>query len=574
LTELVNICNYMLTNVEVTSVKKSGKRARAKKPTRRPKTSGTLPVATLDLGSGGQSPLTQLPAVEEQSSWRRPGRPFLIVRYDDLTLTARSLGKLFADSGFIFDRAGPVKLIQTEAMTASAYPLTAPRVAMEAHAISLPVRLHIIEEQIVPEPVTLPPRVAVLYLAQRGEFGLRRLEGICTTPLLSETGEIRTAEGYDPSTRLWCTGARIPPIARHPTKSDADNALSTLRKFFMTFSFADSPKQQQSGSDLDVVDIAQPPGLDESTFLVGLLTAVCRPSIPLAPGILIRAPQGSGTGEGKGLLVEALGRIAFDVEPCSFTKGGSTQNLDKSLAAALIQSRPILSIDNVNSTLQSDLLAQCLSEEFIETRLLGRTEMRGIKSTALVTVTGNGTLLAEDLVRRFIACHLDSQLEEAYLRRFEPGFGKKLIHQRGELLAAVLTIWRWGRQNFTCLDKGIALGSYEQWAAWCRDPMLSLGCQDPVRRISEFRRDDPVRTEIAALFLLWHERHGQMPITLAKLNPDVRALLNPHNKGTNWVTSRLTSLHAARVGGFVFERVDKLAQYGFHSYRVRKIADG
>jgi hypothetical protein len=555
-------------------MKNPGKRAPARKRAKRRKKGGALSVVTADFGNDNQSLSAQLPTMQHRSSYQRLSKPLLIVRDDDLTWTARQLGNLFADSGFIFDRAGPVKLVQIGAMTATAYPLTAPRVVMEAHALSLPARLTVIEEQIVPVPTTLPNRVAVLYLAQRGEFGLRRLEGVCMTPLLSETGEIRTAKGYDTSTQLWCTGAQIPPIENRPTRQDAENALSTLRNFFMTFSFADSPRQKRSGTNLDFVDITQPPGLDESTFLIGLLTAVCRPSIPLAPGILIRAAQGSGTGEGKGLLVEALGRIAFDVEPCSFTKGAATQDFDKSLAAALIQGRPVLSIDNVNSTLQSNLLAQCLSEEYIETRLLGKTEMRGIKSTALVTVTGNGTLLAEDLVRRFIACHLDSQLEEAYLREFEPGFGKKLIRHKSELLAAVLTIWRWGRQNFTRFDKGIALGSYEQWAAWCRDPMLSLGCQDPVRRISEFRRDDPVRNEIAALFSLWHERHGEMPVTLAKLDPDVRALLNPHNQGTNWVTSRLTSLQAARVGGFVFERFDKLAQYGFHSYRVRKTGDG
>ena len=50
-----------------------------------------------------------------------------------------------------------------------------------------------------------------------------------------------------------------------------------------------------------VVDISHPPGKDESAFLVALLTAVCRPSLHLAPGVLVRAAAMSGAGAGKGL---------------------------------------------------------------------------------------------------------------------------------------------------------------------------------------------------------------------------------------------------------------------------------
>ena len=47
------------------------------------------------------------------------------------------------------------------------------------------------------EPVTLPDRVARMYLELDGEWDLPPLEGICTAPLLSADGN-RTAKGYDP----------------------------------------------------------------------------------------------------------------------------------------------------------------------------------------------------------------------------------------------------------------------------------------------------------------------------------------------------------------------------------------
>jgi hypothetical protein len=558
-------------------MKRPKRRSRAKDhKTARPKSKGAL-VVRANPECDPPAPAQALPSIKPQSSdsgrtEAKPSpKPYLIIRDEDLTWTAKKVGELFRNSGRIFDRAGPVKIVQTSEGIASAHLLDADRVVVEAHSLSHPVRIVMTEGEQTLEGDTLPQRVANLYLCTTGEYELPPLEGICTSPLLSEGGHIRIAQGYDSRTQFWCAGISLPPIKDHPTFEDATAALETLRRFIQTFPFADSARLRRKGSNVDLVDQREAPGLDESSIIVGFLTAICRPSLSLAPGILIRAPEGSGTGTGKGLLVNALVQTAFNVRPTSFTRGSSTQELDKRLATDLIRARPHISIDNVNSTtLKSDLLAQSLTEEQIESRLLGRSEMRDIKSSALITVTGNATILAEDLIRRFIACDLDARQEEAYHRQFEPGFRQEIINRRGELLTAALTIWRWGQQNRHHLKKGISLGSFEEWAAWCRDPVLSLGCADPVKRIAEFSRDDPVRREIAEIFHVWYSHHGDAPTTIAMLAAEVRALLNPYKKSASWVTSRLTHLQATRGGGFVFERVDKFAQYGFHTYRVRK----
>src|SRR5664280_683209 len=74
----------------------------------RRKNIGALSVVAADLGSDDPPPLAQLPAIQQQTSQQGPSKPLLIVRDDDLTWTALQVGKLFAESGFIFDRAGPV----------------------------------------------------------------------------------------------------------------------------------------------------------------------------------------------------------------------------------------------------------------------------------------------------------------------------------------------------------------------------------------------------------------------------------------------------------------------------------
>ena len=70
---------------------------------------------------------------------------------------------------------------------------------------------------------------------------------------------------------------------------------------------------------------------------MALMTAACRPNLPLAPGFLVRAPEISGAGTGKGLLVRSICAIAFGIQPRAFTKGADRQELDKRLASDLIE---------------------------------------------------------------------------------------------------------------------------------------------------------------------------------------------------------------------------------------------
>jgi hypothetical protein len=95
-------------------------------------------------------------------------------------------------------------------------------------------------------------------------------------------------------------------------------------------------------------------------------------------------------------------------------------------------------------------------------------------------------------MRRFLNSGLDAGMEDAEQRKFPPGFLEEMERRRVELLSAVLTIWRWGRQNAASLTHGKPLGGFEQWAEWCRDPLLTLGLPDPVERISQMKARDPI----------------------------------------------------------------------------------
>jgi hypothetical protein len=117
-------------------------------------------------------------------------------------------------------------------------------------------------------------------------------------------------------------------------------------------------------------------------------------------------------------------------------------------------------------------------------------------------------------------------MENPEQRKFKAGFLADVFKMRTVLLAAALTIWRWGQQNAN-LDHGLPLGNYEVWARWVRDPLLSLGCRDPVERIAEIKAADPTRRAILAVFETWWANHEGQEVKAADLHDEVKRLLDP-----------------------------------------------
>jgi hypothetical protein len=266
----------------------------------------------------------------------------------------------------------------------------------------------------------------LMYLDWRGQWRLRPLSGIASAPLLQDDGRICSTEGYDAASGMWCEN--MPDLAGlvpdQPTEKDAKAGLRLIRDTFKTFCFADADMIGDAVSDVAVLDIARPPACDESSFLIALLTAVCRPSLPLAPAVLLRAAPMSGAGAGKGLLARCISIIAFGREPHAVTGGSSSEELDKRIAAELMEGGPVLFLDNLNNTaVKSDLLASTITERPTRVRLLGKSQMVRLNSSAFVILTGNGLTVAEDLARRFIIVELDPRTEDPEARPFTTNGG-------------------------------------------------------------------------------------------------------------------------------------------------------
>lgn len=503
-------------------------------------------------------------------------RPRLLVEASDPDKTVEAMREILAASGVLFDRAVPVKVAHDQMRRGVAIQVMSPdALVLLMHRLARPYSIRTDKDGVVTERnVRLPRSYAVMYLDWRGEWGLPVLNGIASTPMLRDDGSIYSVEGYDPASGMWCE--HLPDISLdvpgRPTRTQAEASLHVIRATFRTFCFADAPLTGAAASGQAVVDLDQPPGADESAFLAALLTAICRPSLQLAPGVLIRAASMSGAGAGKGLLARCISLIAFGREPHAVTGGSSKEELEKRIAAELLEGGPTVFLDNLNNVaFRSDLLASAITERPARVRILGKSQMAPLNAAALIILTGNGLTVSEDLARRFLTIELDPGTEDPEARSFNGDIRTEVRQRREELLTAALTIWRWGRMTGG-LEAGRALGSFEEWCRWVRDPLIALGCQDPAARVSEVKRRDGQREAIAEIFAIWWDKHRDRSLALRDLDQGVRDAADPQGRGRQYLAARIARLEGTRMSGFVLNRQQAAGHWGAATYRLQATA--
>jgi hypothetical protein len=490
--------------------------------------------------------------------------PELVIDNANLPETVKQLRSIMAGAENIYDR-GRVPVLMLRAAEDGALftkEIVWENVVMLAHEHCRPVGFN---PDGTRKDVTLPKRVAQMYLAL-GEWGLQPLAGITAVPVMNPDGSIERIVGYSRRHMLWCEAVPDLKLPDRPTVDEAKRALLRIRNAFRTFPFKNAP---MIDARIRYVDTSQPPGMAETCFLNGLLTAVARPSLWLVPGLVMNAPLQSGSGNGKGLLARCICWVAFGCDPELFSPGHDRDEMDKRLVSGVLSSRPMLCVDNVNATaLRSNTLASLQTERPSNVRLFGRTGLVPVNSAVFFVLTGNGLTLSEDLCRRNLPLELDAEMEDAERRYFPKGFLAWVKENRTGRLADCLTILRWGRQNPDLLQRGLALGGFEDWSEWVRDPLLTLECRDPVNQIIEAKKNDPLRRLLNDLFEKWAQLHGTGVVKASDLHEDVLGILNPAGRSRQWVAQRLIQLTGTRAAGLVLTRASPSGKWSADTYAL------
>jgi len=322
-----------------------------------------------------------------------------------------------------------------------------------------------------------PPEIVVnQLLAMVPDWTFSPLAGVTSTPFLRRGGDLVAAEGFDSASGYMLMDLPVmPPIPNRPTKDDAARALQQLEDLLNEFPF--------------VTDI------DKSVGLSLVMTPTLRPTIDgWVPLHSLSSPE---AGTGKSFLLDIAAMLATGNWCPVIAATRDPEELDKKLTAALLAAMPIISIDNINRLLSSDLLAQAVERPILTLRPLGTSQNIIVPNVSTIGVNGNNLHVVDDLVRRTLQGALDANCEDPETRTFQKNPLAMVRADRGVFIAGILTIAR-AYMAAGYPEKPTPLPSFEPWSDLVRGVLIWLGRADPTESISRSRADDPHKQAFTA----------------------------------------------------------------------------
>jgi len=344
------------------------------------------------------------------------------------------------------------------------------------------------------KPVGPPVSMALAYIQRVREGGGRLpvLRGIVECPTLRADGTVLAQEGYDTASGLILDtgGATFDAVPDAPTQEDAVAALAKLKWIIEGFPFVED-------------DDGRSPS--RSVALSAMLTAVCRRSLRTAPMHGFTAPT---MGTGKSLLTDAVALLAMGRPATVLNQSGDGDGEEerKRLMSVLMQSDPVVVIDNVDRPMGGARMCSILTQETWQDRMLGGNDQGHVSTRTLWLVNGNNLEFREDMSRRAILCTMDAGMERPAERKFDVDLKSEVPRRRHELVPAALTVLRAfivaGRPG---LEKLTPFGGFEDWSNLVRGALVWAGEPDPHETQADVAAVDSVREELSSLIEAWEQ---------------------------------------------------------------------
>lgn len=273
---------------------------------------------------------------------------------------------------------------------------------------------------------------------------LPALDGIVTTPYLDRDGMVVASDGYNSRTRLvlHSGGFAVPPVSTAPSEEDVAQAVKLLAEEWLgDFPFA-SPA-------------------DKANAIAVPLTMTGRMFFALVPLFVFDA---STAGSGKGLLVTTISLTATGEPPQVMELPADGEEQRKKITSALLAGQELIMWDE-SHVIAGRTLAAILTAEKYSDRLLGGNKMISVTNRFTQVALGNNVEVWGDMKRRVVPVRLVPDVEHPEDRDDfrHPDLEEWARSHRGELLAALLTIWRnWIARGRPEAPTG--MGSFDRWS--------------------------------------------------------------------------------------------------------------
>jgi putative DNA primase/helicase len=340
-----------------------------------------------------------------------------------------------------------------------------------------------------------PPKDVVKTLVERGyRLELPVLVGVVNCPQLMADGRILDQPGYDAATGVFYDprGATFPAIADQPTLADAMAKRDRLLVLFHTFDFKSET--------------------DRAVAMSLVLTRLARLAMATAPLHAFDAPT---AGSGKSMIVDIVALLATGATAPVFAQGANLEEFEKRLSAQLMMGRQIIAIDNINNELDGDLLNQSLTQGRVDLRILGESRIVTVRCSTVNTATGNNLRLVGDLTRRAVIGRLDPKTDRPEIRQFDYDPLVDARENRGELVAAALTILK----AYCVADmpgRPPRLQGFGEWSDLICGALAWVGLKDPATTQETLRENDPKLAKLVRIATVWLKAFGPDRTTVAE----------------------------------------------------------
>lgn len=332
------------------------------------------------------------------------------------------------------------------------------------------------------------------------------LERIVHAPFVRPDGTIATEPGYDEPTRTLL----LPdPVFQGLTVPENPSAAEIVaaRELLLTEWMGDFP--------LD----AEP---DRANLLGLLVTPAIRGMVPRAPLAVI---DGLQMGVGKNLLADCLLTVYTGHAAQPMNMVDEHEELRKQITAAFRTGAEFFVFDEAH-TLQGAPLAQALTAETWQDRILGVSTMANFPNRVTWVSLGNNVQVKGDITRRVYRIALrptyaNPQDRAASSFRHPGQSGLDLASwtrkHRRELLTAILTLVRaWFAQGSPHPKRGVSFGSFETWERTVGGIVETAGLPGFLGNLKVWRSESDFDSQYWTGHLTWlREQFGEKPFKTA-----------------------------------------------------------
>lgn len=295
-----------------------------------------------------------------------------------------------------------------------------------------------------------PPAALTDYLVlpDTGKSGMASfppLRRVVDVPVLTADGRLLETPGYDAGSKLYYAPA-LKSLATPGGSAavDVKDARDTLQELLGDFPFV------SASSNANCVAM--------------LLTPIVR-EVGMCPMFVVDAPD---AGTGKSLLCKVMSLINTGKGPTYIHHSNDDAEMRKAVTSAFLQDSGMVGVfDNIDRPLSSPLLAELLTADHWQDRILGGNRILNVRQQATLVANGNNITIGGDMMRRIVRIRIAAGCSCPYERTGfrHPHLLAHVAENRARYLNALLSLVRSWIAAGSPSWSGKPLGSFEMWSA-------------------------------------------------------------------------------------------------------------